>query len=496
MGREDEDRLVAQMVDLACEYGRYGYRRMTASLRWEGWILGWLQNRAFFSLAALNVAIGECLGALNQRPLPQMGATRRELFERLDRPALQLLPAEGYELAAWKICRANIDYQIEVDRRRLQHPAPVAWQATGSPLYGHPLGGLLQEPAGGISSPALRSPTLDPSRTYAGFSSGPPSLLIRWARQTSPATGALVQEILQRRPHPEQGYRACLPLDYKVSQIHDSLGTLQDIVNEMAHRLGFNLEHGRYRGTRNEIGHDGIWTGPDGHSIVVEVKTTDAYRLPIETVANYRRDLIKKNRITEENSSILVVVGREETGELEAQIRGSRHAWDVRLISIDALVRLMKIRQEVDDPNTESRIRSLLVPREYTRVDEIIDLVFSTAEDLLEETPPNAEDEEANLRQAEARKDKPVSFNSACAARISKHLSADLTKQSRIIFADADRSLTVTCAVSKEYDDPKGAGYWFAFHPHQLEKLRQAKTGYAAFGCGSPDQIALLRSPF
>ena len=271
---------------------------------------------------------------------------------------------------------------------------------------------------------------------------------------------------------------------------------LQDIVNEMAHRLGFDVEHGRYRGTKNEIGHDGIWTGPDGHSIVVEVKTTDAYRLPIETVANYRRDLIKKNRITEENSSILVVVGREDTGELEAQIRGSRHAWDVRLISIDALVRLMQIRQEVDDPNTESRIRSLLVPREYTRVDEIIDLVFSTAEDLLDETPPDAEDEEANLRQAEARKEKPVSFNSACAARISKHLSADLTKQSRIIFADADRGLTVTCAVSKEYDDPKGAGYWFAFHPHQLEKLRHAKTGYAAFGCGSPDQIALLPISF
>ena len=271
---------------------------------------------------------------------------------------------------------------------------------------------------------------------------------------------------------------------------------LQDIVNEMAHRLGFNVEHGRYRGTKNEIGHDGIWTGPDGHSIVVEVKTTDAYRLPIETVANYRRDLVKKNRITEESSSILIVVGREDTGELEAQIRGSRHAWDVRLISIDALVSLMKIRQEVDDPNTESRIRSLLVPREYTRVDEIIDLVFSTAEDLLEETPPDAEDEEANLRQAEARKDKPVSFNNACAARISKRLSADLTKQSRIIFADADRDLTVTCAVSKEYDDPKGAGYWFAFHPHQLEKLRQAKTGYAAFGCGSPDQIALLPISF
>lgn len=271
---------------------------------------------------------------------------------------------------------------------------------------------------------------------------------------------------------------------------------LQDIVNEMAHRLGFTVEHGRYRGTKNDIGHDGIWSGPDGHSIVVEVKTTDAYRLPIETVANYRRALIKKNRITEEDSSILVVVGREDTGEIEAQIRGSRHAWDVRLISIDALVRLMQIRQEVDDPNTECRIRSLLVPREYTRVDEIIDLAFSAAEELLEEETPDSEGAVDDSSQAETSRDKPVSFNDACAARISQHLSADLTKHSRIIFADTDQDLVVSCAVSKEYKDAKGTGYWFAFHPHQLEKLQKASKAYAAFGCGSPSQVALLPLSF
>ena len=36
--------------------------------------------------------------------------------------------------------------------------------------------------------------------------------LIAWAEQTGPATGRLVGGILERRPHPEQGYRACLGL--------------------------------------------------------------------------------------------------------------------------------------------------------------------------------------------------------------------------------------------------------------------------------------------
>ena len=34
---DDEERLVDRIVDLACQYGRYGYRRMTALLRDEGW---------------------------------------------------------------------------------------------------------------------------------------------------------------------------------------------------------------------------------------------------------------------------------------------------------------------------------------------------------------------------------------------------------------------------------------------------------------------------
>ena len=34
---DDEARLVVEMVRLATQYGRYGYRRITAMLRWEGW---------------------------------------------------------------------------------------------------------------------------------------------------------------------------------------------------------------------------------------------------------------------------------------------------------------------------------------------------------------------------------------------------------------------------------------------------------------------------
>jgi hypothetical protein len=38
--REDEDRLTGAIIELASQYGRYGYRRITALLKWEGWQVG------------------------------------------------------------------------------------------------------------------------------------------------------------------------------------------------------------------------------------------------------------------------------------------------------------------------------------------------------------------------------------------------------------------------------------------------------------------------
>ena len=49
-------------------------------------------------------------------------------------------------------------------------------------------------------------------RAHRAHAEWTPSRLIAWAEQTGPATGRLVAGILERRPHPEQGYRACLGL--------------------------------------------------------------------------------------------------------------------------------------------------------------------------------------------------------------------------------------------------------------------------------------------
>ena len=67
---------------------------------------------------------------------------------------------------------------------------------------------------------------------------------------------------------------------------------LQDIINEVGRRLGFDVVNGRYRGKSGAIGNDGLWELPNKHKFVLEVKTTDAYRIDLNTIADYRRELL------------------------------------------------------------------------------------------------------------------------------------------------------------------------------------------------------------
>lgn len=291
-----------------------------------------------------------------------------------------------------------------------------------------------------------------------------------------------------------------IPSDLLIKYANECLTTkfeqngfaLQDIVNQIGQRLSFTVSDGLYRGKKNEIGFDGIWKLSDNGDIVLEVKTTDAYRIDLNVLASYRFSLIKKGKISEKNSSILIVVGRQDTGDLEAQIRGSRHAWDIRLISVDSLIRLMKLKETVEDPSIVTKICNILTPQEFTRVDSIIDIVFSTAEDINIGSDIEKEDEEGNNESTSTEKAQPVAFHNQCISRLSKKLNVSLTKQSRSTYKSPNNDIALSCAVSKKHVRQNKPFYWFAFHPSQKEYLQKAALSYAAFGCGSEDVIFLF----
>jgi transposase len=182
----------------------------------QRWILARLRHRTFFELTELNAAIGELLEALNSRPLQKLGVSRCELWERLDRPALGPLPSGRYEMAEWKPCRVNIDYHVDVKR----HPYSVPYQLIHERVEVRYTASIVEVYYKGrrVASHARRwdhqPSTLAehmPS-SHRAHAEWTPSRLVHWAEKTGPATGRLVAGILNSRPHPEQGYRACLGL--------------------------------------------------------------------------------------------------------------------------------------------------------------------------------------------------------------------------------------------------------------------------------------------
>jgi transposase len=181
----------------------------------QRWILARLRNQTFFSLDELNARIRELLDDLNARVMRRYGVSRRDLFERLDRPALRPLPAARFICGEWKRCRAHIDYHVELDH----HFYSVPYQLVGEEIWVRATAMTIEafhkntrvgshvrsyQRGGFTTDPAHRSVL---HQKHAEWS---PERLVRWAGQIGVHTAALVERILTERKHPEHGYRSCL----------------------------------------------------------------------------------------------------------------------------------------------------------------------------------------------------------------------------------------------------------------------------------------------
>lgn len=181
----------------------------------ERWILARLRNRRFFSLAELNEALRALLTEYNRRPFQKLEGCRESLFQSLDRPALQPLPAQPFEYAEWRKARVNIDYHVEVDRHWYSVPYTLLRQQVEVRLTSTTVEILHKgtRVASHLRSfqPGRHTTVLEHMpRHHREYVQWSPERLVRWAGQTGPAAAQVVEQILASRAHPVQGYRACL----------------------------------------------------------------------------------------------------------------------------------------------------------------------------------------------------------------------------------------------------------------------------------------------
>lgn len=290
-------------------------------------------------------------------------------------------------------------------------------------------------------------------------------------------------------------------IDHCLEQSFDASGiVLQDLVNEVGRRLDFNVTNGNYRGSAKKVGYDGIWVSPEGHTIIIEVKTTDAYRISLDVITEYRTKLINQSMVTPP-VTILIIVGREDTGELESQIRGSRYAWDIRLISTDSLTQLLKVKESTDEPETLRRIHEILVPKEYTKLDVLVGTLFTTARDVESSTISEPGDQGIELVQKKQKGKANILFTDSrlldkkredIVGAITRHNGIRFIKKTRAMYWDSSHEYRLVCTVSKRYEKSDNQRYWYAYHPRYHKFISESKeTGYFVLGCMDLD-IAFL----
>src|SRR6059036_623307 len=184
----------------------------------ERWIVARLRHETYYTLTALNERIAELLAALNAKPMRHYGgASRRDLFERLDRPHLGPLPAEPFEYADCLKAGVNVDYHVVVDHHFYSIPhtlvplherLDVRLTATAVEIFHR--GQRVAAHRRSFERGRHTTLTAHMPKAHQAHAGWRPSRFVDWATTIGPQTAALVTAILADRPHPEQGYRSCL----------------------------------------------------------------------------------------------------------------------------------------------------------------------------------------------------------------------------------------------------------------------------------------------
>lgn len=186
----------------------------------ERWIIAALRNHRFSDLFDVNDAIAPLVTRLNERPMRKIGRSRRQMFEAIEKATLRPLPESPYVLATFAKATINIDYHVEFEKHyysvpyklRAQIERQVELRATSMTVEVYyrnerVASHMRSRVVNGFTTVAEHMP-----KSHQAHSEWTPTRMISWASTVGPNTAQLVEEIMRRRPHPEQGYRSCLGL--------------------------------------------------------------------------------------------------------------------------------------------------------------------------------------------------------------------------------------------------------------------------------------------
>ena len=181
------------------------------------WIMACLRNQVFFSLAEMNTSICELLTRLNQRQFKKIPGCRETMFRTIDFPAMRALPTQRHVFSEWKKARLGLDYHIDIGDG-YYYSAPYT-------LIGKELDVNFSEYVVEIFYQGERvashirlhfgnkkqaTELAHMPKEHSQMAEWTPERITNWARSVGVNTSALIEELIKRKPHPQQAFRAAV----------------------------------------------------------------------------------------------------------------------------------------------------------------------------------------------------------------------------------------------------------------------------------------------
>jgi transposase len=178
-------------------------------------ILAAIRNLTFFSLSELNERIKMELQKLNERPMSVVGKSRYELFNEIDKPALQPLPSRKFQIFTFKSATVHIDYHVDVEKSFYSVPYKLLHQKVEAKYNNHTVeiyhkGQRIASHLRTLFKGKFITDNKHRPPEHIKYLEWSPERIRHWGKTIGENTEHLMEKIMSSRRHAEHGYRACL----------------------------------------------------------------------------------------------------------------------------------------------------------------------------------------------------------------------------------------------------------------------------------------------
>lgn len=176
-----------------------------------------LRNKQFTGLDQLNLAISELLEIHNTLSLQGYNESRRDLYLTQEKPLLQTLPQDAYELKEYLQVKVMKNCHVQLHKDRHYYSVPyryigkkvnIVYSSTYVAVYneGERIAYHLRNPnAHKYTTVKEHLPS-----THQFVSEWNPEKFLKWAKNIAPEVHTYISRVLDNKSYPEQTYRSCV----------------------------------------------------------------------------------------------------------------------------------------------------------------------------------------------------------------------------------------------------------------------------------------------